>query len=528
NAAAGYDVYQLFLADIEPDSTSEEHPGVATHVSWASDTVKNTVLAFLDDNGYDEWLAGHGHTDSASHDLPQNAAEFIAECIGASPNDEQAATAPPTKAAESFALELAKALSNASGVPMMHADADAVFSGSEGYYLFVTQSSTIDVGEAGTAPIWVPLGGATTTLAEKTAIPSLTKEVQEDSSGQFGKVADGNKDQELAFRLEAKMPQNIGAFDTYEMRFEDTLPSGMDLEAGNTSSVVVKVDGIDITADLQDAQGSISFANHELIVHINDVKSVHAGLSVDKDTAVTVEYRAHINASSAIGAPGETNTAKLRYTNDPVSSGLGTTVPVSTTTYTYQLKVNKVDKQTGENLARAGFKVQVSPESTDAASRGKWIAQDGSLVEESQAYEFTTDSEGVCVIPRIDEGVYIIKETTAPSGYETQDADIVVTLTRTFEGSALQTLDATCSGGEAADSATTDVATHIVSEPAQTGTVELITSDDKTVSMPITGMDGVTAALIYGSCTAVLGLVGWRATRKSRDDGLDSHLLSSE
>ena len=519
NNAAGYDVYQLFLADIEPDSTSQQYPGIATHVTWSSNTVRDAVLAFLDTYGYDDWLAQHGHTGEAAHDLPQNAAGFIAERIGASPNDEQAATAPPTKAAQSFALKLAKALANASGVPKTHADAGSAFTDSEGYYLFVTQTSTIGDDEAGTAPIWVPLGGATTTLAEKTAIPSLIKEVQEDSSQVFGKVADGNKDQELAFKLTARMPQNIGAFDTYEMLFDDTLPSGMDPEAGNTSSVIVKVGSTDITQDLTAAKGSITYENHQLLVRIVDLKSVHAGLSVDKDTEVTVEYRAHVNASAVIGQPGETNTAMLHYTNDPVSSGLGTTTPVSTTTYTYQLKVTKVDKQTGEALEGAGFKVQVGPENTDAASRGKWIAQDGSLVEESEAYEFMTDSKGVIIIPRIDEGTYIIKETTLPEDYEKQDADIVVTLARTFEEGTLKAIDATCSGGEAEGTISTDVITRVVSSAVENGTVELITSDDKKVNMPITGMDGVTAALLYGSGATALGLLGWRATRRKHGDG---------
>jgi len=540
--AAKYNIYKLFDADIEPNAASETHPGIATHVSWNNDA-KAATLAFLDANGYGAWLKTRfpAYDEAAlatQHDRPQNAAEFIAKQIGASPNDAQAATKPQTKAARSFALELAKALDaafRAGGATIYHAETTAAdgtkasFTGTEGYYLFVTDDASLGPDEAGTSPIWVPLGGSTSVIQEKTAAPTFDKQVMDDSAGStWGKAADANAAQDLAFKLTATLPDNIGAFDTYLLQFEDTLPAGLSLSGDGTSSVVVKVDGATtITGDLTGKAGSISYSGNKLVVRIDDIKTVHKNLQVGKDSTVTVEYRAHPNGKAAIGAGGNQNGAILKYTNNPVThsdgsgpdgGGTGETTPSTSTLFTYRIDLTKVDKQTHENLAGAKFTVQVAKSNSDDASKGAYVQADGSLG--ADAHAFVTDAKGSFSIPRIDEGVYTIHETEAPAGYELEDADITLTVSRTFDGQKLASLSATSTGGEGTKTLATDIVTNATAEAA-TGAAKVVTSDDKRIAMPITGMDGVTAGIVFGTGAVVLGLAGWYATRRKRNGGAE-------
>lgn len=537
NTGAVYNVYEVFKADVDEndadyadyatDFPPAKYPGVASHVSWPNNTVKTSVLAFLDSaqsvtgasTTYAAWLTANGHTAAvngvAAHDLPQNAAEYIAEQIGASPNDDAAATTPDTKARLSFALELARKLDadiTAAGgtIPTVNENVD--YSGEEGYYLFVTKDASIDDEEAGTAAIWVPLGGSTKQVTEKTAIPTITKQVKEDSTGEWGLAADGNKDQDLEYKITGTMPQNIGAFDKYHYKFTDTLPEGMTLASNDTSSVKVTVGGKDETANVKvAANGTISYTNNVLVVDIKDLFTLDSTLTIDKDTVVVVEYKAHINENSAIGLPGNENSVYLTYTANPITDGEADTLPKKTITYTYKLQIHKVDKQTNESLQGAKFTIQVAQSSSDAESRGKYLNADGSL--SSTAYTFVTDASGMIEVPRIDEGVYTVIETEAPSHYSKQDADITITINSALDQTtgSLTSWEVAVAGGETDKTVDSDIITCIEQALTsyETGTLYITTSDDRMIFMPITGMDGVTAAIVYGTAAVVIGAVAF-------------------
>lgn len=94
NQGATYDAYLLFTAHISPEDK-------ATNIQWASESMQRALLAFIDENGYREWLAKE-HPGESAHDNAQVAAEFIGESIGGSPTDVGAATTPRTTAALSF------------------------------------------------------------------------------------------------------------------------------------------------------------------------------------------------------------------------------------------------------------------------------------------------------------------------------------------------------------------------------------------------------------------------------------------
>ena len=508
NTSNTYKVYQVFTADV---SQNDE----ATHVAWNEDA-KSSVLAFLDDNGYPAWLAEKGYSGQDAHDNAQNAAEFISAQISSSAVDGGAATDPATRQAASFANRLARALAR-SGVAADTATVGTAYTNTEGYYLIVTDPASVGSDEAATAPIWLALGGSVPTITEKSAMPTVRKKVKGVGDAEYSLATDAFTGQDIDYRLTGTMPSNIGAFTTYHYRFTDTM-SGIDLQGSDTSSVTVTVGGQNVTDQLTGNVGSITYQSGVLSIDIANVLALN-GVTVDKNTEVVVDYKAH-NTSQADGRAGDggTNAVALTYTADPVSDKDVTTSETSekTKTYSYKINATKIDKSNKQVLPGAKFSVQLSTYSPDSTLVGKYVQADGSLGD--GVYEFESSQDGTFDIPGLDAGTYTIAETAAPSGYEVQDANILVEVAATIDGSAgeLEELDARISGGEAADN-TGDEATRIQAIDKRTGTISMLAVDDRTFVLAKTGLEGLAAHAAIAMALAGTGITGAvAATRRGK------------
>ena len=412
NAKATYDAYLVFLADIDDGDR-------ATNVSWPDDQTREAVLSFLDENGYPAWLKGW-HPGSDQHDLAQNAADYIAAMIASSDVDGDAATQPKSTSGKSFANALARCLADEGIGPTGTATADTPFEGEQGLWLFVTTDSTIDAeNEAGTSPIWLPLGGSTMQVAEKSHVPTVRMEVREDSGNSWGKVSDANRGQSLSYRLTGTLPTNIASFPSYHYRFDVALPKGLELDVGKDSDLVkclkvtlgdrqVEIDGTHLVASYENGRLSLDFA---------DLMSSHwADYAIDKDTTVTLEFPAKLGKDATTGTPGNLCAAQLTYTANPVTGADVRSEVVEVATFTYQLSIVKIDKQTRGQLSGASFSVQVAQDNSDEQSRGLYVQEDGSLG--TPVHTFATKENGTVDIAGLDEGSYLVNEVSAPEGYQ--------------------------------------------------------------------------------------------------------------
>ena len=520
NAAPNtYKAYKVFNALVDSSDN-------ATYVEWASDAAKSTVMGFLNTGtNYSSWLASNGYSDGT---LPQVAAEYISQAIRTGGYDADFNSGSnsgtnhyPSPAGTSFATQLAQALASSS-TSSATATAGSAFTGTEGFYLFVANDAGVSADEAATAPIWLPLGGSAGTVVEKNAIPTIDKQIQEDRDGSWGKIADANKNQDVNVRLTATMPENVGSFESYHVKFTDTLSNAVKLKDENAGSVAVKVwptgaSGSSVAVPTTNAHLGIDYAGNVLTVNIDDVKAL--GQSITKDSLVTVEYKAHMAGDAAEGAGGNASSATLTYTADPVSLADKTTTSKAVALAAYRIDITKVDKQTNKALQGVGFKVRVaaSDGASDTASKDKYVAADGSLVAAGSAATFTTNASGTVTVPMLDAGTYVLEEAVVPQGYEKRpDIQLLVASTLDQSGMKVATLSVTptTTDNTALDSDIVTTATANVN----TGAVAVKTSDDKKVLMPITGMDGVTASLVYGGAAIALGLAGWVALRRKKQD----------
>ena len=197
--ATRYDAYQLFSATVVDDDDAGQK--IATDVTWANGAVRQAVLPVLHDAGLDSTAS---------------TAQEAAEWMNADGHMSTALTA-----------KLARAICNVGATSV------ALNAGTEaelpcGYWLIVADDDAIAQGEAGTAPIMALVGGSAVTVKPKAATPKVSKHVLEDSAAAWQKAADATVADDLYWRLSATVPAGLTAYDTYTVRFVDTMGAGLD------------------------------------------------------------------------------------------------------------------------------------------------------------------------------------------------------------------------------------------------------------------------------------------------------------
>lgn len=399
----------------------------------------------------------------------------------------------------------------------------------KGYYLIV--DSTTD-GQT----VYNPAVLAITSdikIKDKTDVPTLEKKVQENKksvTGEYGNgfndVADYNIGDEVPFHLIGSVP-DMSQYETYTYKFTDTFDKGFDAVSTNNVKVYLSNDkkldlegesaDRDITSYFSGTNGSIQYTaateaqgetagtKATLTVSTKDLKKA-ATYSKEQPQYVIVSYTAKLNANAEIGLPGNVNTAKLTYSNNPDQSGQGENQPTHDTpedkviVFTYGLDVTKVDsKDDSTKLKDAEFKLKNSD--------GKWATiTDGKVTgwttTENDGAILKSDAEGNFKVTGLDDGTYTLVETKAPAGYNLPADGFSVTLKATTENN--QTWDGT------ANTALTNLAVK-VDQTAGTGNVDtglgaITIKNTQGSSLPSTG--GMGTVLLYVAGIAVFVLAG--------------------
>lgn len=418
---ATYDAYQVFAADVDSD-------GVATNVTWPNGDMRETVLPYLDEQGYGDWLA-QNHPGEGQREMAQNAAEYISSMIGgaAATQDETQPTQAPDA---TFSNGLAKVIAGASAAEPQRVVAGEAFAAEQGLWLLVS-SDTSGQGVAGTAPLWVPVTDEPTRIADKSALPTIDKQVREDSDETWGRVADANRGQDLEFSLTGTLPDNLGSFSHYHYRLVDHFSEGIEPTLASNAeladAVRITIDGTEANPDGTNLM--LSYDQGTLSVEFADLLSEHwESYGINPQSVICVRYQAHLTQAARIGAEGNPNEAYLVYTDDPVSEQDGQTNTVVNKVFAYALELHKKGAGDDAGLAGATFSLKSKDEEL-------YVQQDGSLG--SNPYGFVTDGQGRVRISCIDEGTYALKEVEAPEGYDTLADELTLTITSEHDASDL-------------------------------------------------------------------------------------------
>ena len=494
NNVTDFKGYKIFDANVVKDENGKT---LVSNITWANEKVEAAVKGVITEiepsaniataQDAAEWIKGHVKgTDEEFRVASESAAYKIAAAVSAVTNLDDSIDYTTT--------------SNGVANNLSH-----------GYWLFVTDASTVTGVEAATAPIFTVVGDEAVKINEKTSIPTVNKEVKE--NGTWGNVSDSQIGEEIEYRLTGSVADNIDTFTTYTYEFHDHLSVGLE---AIPSSVAVTINGRPVQptnnynvklTDTLDASKKVT--GHDLMISFTDLKAAAkaSNVTLTKNSKVVVTYKAKLTRDAEYTATGNTNEVTLVYSNDPMSKGTGTSTPKKVTDYVFGLDITKVEEGNTDKKLAAGFKVKVV-NNGDSASAGKWLKDDGTLVETKEnASEFMTDAtSGKVLIPGLVKGTYEIAETTTPSGYNTI-APFQITVTPTYdENGKLSTLAV----GEDVEKVTPGTAN---------GSVMSITIENKKGSgLPLTGLNGVTFTWIAGGAVLCIGVAHLIRSRKQAEE----------
>lgn len=403
--ARSYNAYQIFSANVvDGDSDAK----IATDLAWASDAARDAALPVLHSAGMPN-----------SQTTAQEAAEWL--------NTDSHLTS-------ALSAQLARSLQS-SGAEPVALNAGTTAELPCGYWLIVAKDDAIAQGEAGTAPIIALVGGNAVTVKPKAATPKVQKHVLEDSTAAWRKAADATVADDLYWRLSATVPAGLTAYDTYTVRFVDTMSAGLDPSKvaasmhvyvaagadGGFDAVAAGKDGragtkaakgwTDITAQCSTkvaADGTFTVRTGDLIAALGGADAFTAG------ARVVAVYDAPLAGGCNHGiAKGNPNEVYLRYPRSPHAdqsgdAGFTRTPSDDACAYTWDLALTKRGSDGDKPLPGAVLSI------TD--DRGRTLAADGTWDAEGKA-TVTTGEDGRVTVSGVDSGKLEVRELKAPKGY---------------------------------------------------------------------------------------------------------------
>ena len=560
NDGTTFKAYQIFKATV----TDVENGGkTAQNITWASETVGPKVI-----NAINSWENDHSlkaDDKLPNKPTPQEVADFITAHAG-----DCTAGSESTKgtriATDNILYAVANDLKNETPV-----DSDIVAGApwspdddhGNGYYLFVTNESSLgtDKKNTGTSPIFALVGGEAVTVAEKTSIPTVNKQIlaatpvdpTQQTNGWAG-VANSQIGQEVTYKLTGKVADNYATYDSYAYKFTDTLSNGLDYVKDSLNVYALDSSGnytlIDDTAyKLTTPSNDSRVLTVDFVVDKdNNKKGLKDVQGVDADTQIVVFYRAKLNKNAVTGngdsdgKKGNYNTVKLEYSNNPSTEETGTSVESGAGDFTFKLNLNKVDQGTEKGLKGAEFSIQ----SADADTLNQYVASKnspdgkvvaGQLVNFSDKdipdyLKFSSDDKGKIEVKGLDAGSYKVTEIKAPNDKYTVANPFTFTIKADYKDDAAELEKITVSPSQN-DERRSDVAlgtldntpgdntltvTKNTAANVQTGEVNITIGNTKQVGLPLTGLNGVTFTWIAGGAVLCIGVAHLIRSRKQAEE----------
>lgn len=409
----------------------------------------------------------------------------------------------------------------------------------DGYYLFVSDGLTDTTQpNTGTSPIFALVGGDPVTVTEKTSIPTVDKQILDDTAdktattaaeGDWKNVGDAWIGQVIDYRLTGTVADNITSYDKYQYEFHDTLSKGLNVVKDangnplNLKVYIVKNDGThaEVKKDAQKGYTATATKGQDsktelLNVYFNDLKAIedtnNASIAAGDIKNVVVTYQATLTSDAEYTAAGNTNEVNLVYSNDPMSNGTGTSESKKVADYVFGFNVTKADADPNNVNAKlvAGFKVKMITEGSNKKVE-KYLKRDGSFSNNvNDAYTFETAGDHNTVsIPGLVAGTYLISESKTPAGYNTI-ADFEITVKPEFNADGTLKKLSVTSGS--------DMVTATIEDNTTTTMIPVTIRNKKGSGLPLTGLNGVTFTWIAGGAVLCIGVAHLIRSRKQAEE----------
>ena len=529
-----YKGIQIFKANV----TTTNGTTTASNIDWGSPEVQTAVVAAI-----------QGKDSTYTSTNAQDAADWLNEH-----NKDADQTDSNTRVNSGHVLSvIASKLEKTGEWTKTSAGSSSLTGLNAGYWLFLTDTAGKPAGkstDAFTSPVYTFIDGASeTTVKPKKSVPTVEKKILDDSKVKGGNVtdetewvdaADSQNGQVVNYKLTGTIADNYASYDSYTYKFMDSLDKGLDFVDGSLSVYALnngEYTEINPTSYRVDAP---SESNQRVLtvnfIGTNGLKSATAKnggtLTIDANTKIVVFYKAKLNAKAVIAGANNTlegnpNTVTLEYSNNPMVAGTGTSVPDTVVDYTYGLQINKVDLGTEAALEGAQFTITTTGDENNKVA--KYVAEDGTLSDDEVV--LTTNAKGLIQLTGLDAGTYKVTEKKAPNGYTAVspfEFTIDPTIKDDGQGYKLTKLEGTLDNkgqndkviagltdGKSGDNKLDFQDGTLTNDD---GTFNITVGDTKQVSLPLTGLNGVTFTWIAGGAVLCIGVAHLIRSRKQAEE----------
>lgn len=508
--------YQIFKADVDN--------GKVTNIAWVDDNVKAAVEVVIRTEDPD--YAGK---------TAQDAADWITKEVTGT--NETFRVGP-----DDIAYKIADAVDSLTATTQtVNRSANNL---KHGYWLFVTDASTIGTGEAGTSPIFTVVGSTHVQITEKTGVPTVEKKIVSDKDGKEYDAADSQIGQNVTYNLYGTVAENYDKYKTYFYEFSDQISEGLTLQNGAQVYLYESKDAaqkdlkhekptLNITDSFTPRSGDADAnGNKTMTWTCNNLKDI-SGATITKDSCIVVSYTAQINKHAVVGLnsnqEGNPNTVTLHYSNSPMTSNnpmteeYGQTVSDTVRDYTYGLKINKVDLGTEKPLEGARFTIKTKG---DENTNDKYVNADG-MLSDSEVI-LSTDANGAITLTGLDAGTYTVTEKHLDGYADISPFDFTIVPTMSEDGTKIEklTLSMPETGKLIAginDDGEGKVGDNQLEAKADTstnpdGTFNITVGNTKQIGLPLTGLNGVTFTWIAGGAVLCIGVAHLIRSRKQAEE----------
>lgn len=439
NAADGssteFVAYQIFAGDVA-DSTNGTK--IVANIAWANEAAVSAVPAAIQSVNPSVRAESVADANDAAEWIRDNVQSGSASSQGSVPNAIASALVQTAAEGETLEAGVSKPLST-------------------GYWIVVSRDSSVGQDQSGTCAILVVVGGSDVTVAAKSGVPTVEKQVLEDSDDVWQKQADATAGDDLYWRLDATVPSILSSYTSYKIIFDDTLgaglaePSDIHVYIASAAADVWKT-GLEVSegwTELDDGEYTPTYTpaadggSFKVALDLMEAVKAHA-IDASQGVRVVVVYSAPLSASLGTGLEnGSVNTVTLIYPKSTYSTDTTTTQESKAVAYSWNLILTKLDADDGTPLSGAVLRIR--------DDKGRYLAPDGTW--SSDEATVTTGSDGMVSAKGVDAGTFTVEEVSAPVGYQAFAGTRTITLAVPYEPDQIVSGPATRNSAEAVLSA---------------------------------------------------------------------------
>ena len=254
---------------------------------------------------------------------------------------------------------------------------------------------------------------------EKNPDSTIDKQVQEDSTNNYGGKNDADIGQTVNFKVEIKVQKGAKNYVMHDV-----------MSTGLTPNYDISIAGLTENVDYTVVKNPTDGCTFEIKFEQDYLNKITA------ETTLTVTYSAVLNENAKVGE-AETNKAKLTWGDK------SETVWEETKTYTWKINVYKytmvkdADGNDSEKaLANAEFILYKDVKNGESTTRyyAKATTVEGGYrftewtTDKAAATTFVTPDNGKFAIKGLDSDTYYLEETKAPAGYNVLKAPVKVVI----------------------------------------------------------------------------------------------------